>query len=155
MQYNGIAQTNRIPRRFVLTNAVDSSISQSHSIVGKAPSMCGLTSSAVRLSNDSTCGGRFAMGKGKSERKKERRICKFCGMEFDAWAARNKQTCSNNCHKLLKVREQKGFSKICVTCGKEFIPEHFGHKTCSDSCRDLWNRNVHQRNSKKNCDCLI
>ena len=51
------AESNRNPRRFVFIAA---GFPQSN-IVGKAPFMCGLTSSAVRLSIGSAHEGRFGL----------------------------------------------------------------------------------------------
>lgn len=120
-------------------------------IVGKAPSMSGLTSSAVRLGNGSpTRGGRFAM---------TTKLCKICGREFIP--NNNRQlTCGNECAVINKreltrenakknYRPKEPVSKNCISCGKEFIPAHQNTKTCSDECKQEHNKNRTSRIAAK------
>jgi len=108
------------------------------SIAGKLPSVCGLESSAVRLGNDSTHGGHFAM---------TTKNCIICGEEFIPHNGRQ-LTCSNECsithrrvlnlrnkHKNYKYKPKPKTSKNCIICGKEFIPKHGCTKTCSEECK--------------------
>lgn len=118
------------------------------SIAGKLPSVCGLESSAVRLGNDSTHGGHFAMSTKK---------CITCGKEFIPHNGRQ-LTCSSECgithrrvlnlrnkHKNYKPKPKINTSKICIVCGKEFIPKHGITKTCSKECKRKHNRELPSR----------
>jgi hypothetical protein len=114
-----------------LNKAAGSHFSQSN-IAGKAPSVCGLTSSAVRLGNGSAHGGRFAMGKYTKIKKN----CVICGKEFEATATKT-QVCSKHCRYLLDTDNVR-ISGNCIVCGKEFktTKRYVNTKRfCSDNCK--------------------
>jgi 5-methylcytosine-specific restriction endonuclease McrA len=97
--------------------------------------MCGLSSSAVRLSNDSACGGRFAM---------TTKICQWCGREFIPTHG-NQKTCSEQCkrealkNKPSRLATLRHFSLTkCLYCGIEFIPTYPNQKCCCTKHGDLF-----------------
>jgi hypothetical protein len=113
--------------------------------VGKVPSMCGLTSSAVRLGNGSTRGGHFAMGRYKTEK----RICVICGGEFDAAMQAGRKTCSETCRKRLYLNRPLTMMKRCEVCGHEFLTPHYGRKYCSEECRRVKSKQYSRRTKRK------
>lgn len=155
MSYNLYCLDEQITEALCFYKAADFDFSQSY-IAGKAPSMSGLTSSAVRLGNGSSAhGGRFAM---------KEKICKICGKEFIP--SNNRQlTCSQKCgvinkRELTKNLHRENYKpkapgpKICVMCGKEFIPAHGNIKTCSAECKLQARRAFYQKKHYQETNCL-
>jgi hypothetical protein len=121
---------------------------QSH-IARKAPSMCGLTSSAVRLDNGSTRGGRFVMGK-SNEKFRPNQTCDVCGKPFYVRPCQilkgQGKYCSNQCAGIRK-RGRSKVEKICEVCGRTFEVEKRKAKSarfCSRQCTNAWKSKAYQ-----------
>ena len=65
------------------------------------------------------------------------------GMSYGQWKALNyhpEKKVEREPPKKLDCYEEYNWSATCVVCGKEFRKRVWCQKTCSEECRDIWNR---------------
>jgi 5-methylcytosine-specific restriction endonuclease McrA len=150
MQYNSYCLDEQNTEALCLNKAARSNLSQSN-IVGKAPSMNGLRSSAVRLGNGSPIrGGQFVMSK-------KIKVCVYCGKEFETEHLGHKTcpTCTpdykrykarerDRLHTKLKTEQNSINLKVCLNCGTSFIPDilHPYQKFHNSVCQRQFNHRL-------------